>query len=354
MELGEVGFALFGELEGGGAEGEVVGLIEKKGAKFFGIGAAEEGGADGGVEMGEFGDGEAALIGIAFLFAEKALGEDAEEGAGDLVGFDAHFEEAGEGGGGFAGVEGGDEAVAGEGGLDSEGGGGGVADFAEHEDLGILAEDGLEGAVVGHLAVGGDFDLGDVGEEAFDGVFEGDDGESGVGGGDVFEEGVDGGGFSGAGGSGDEEHAGVGFGETVEGIEGVGREREVVEGLGLGEVGGEAEDGAEAVGDGDDGEAEVDGFRGWIGIEGGVDAAFLRDVEAIGEELGEDHEAEDGGAAEIEGKLLDGGEEPVDAEFDVKSGGGGFEVDVGGGGGEGAAEEGVDELGGVGGEDGVV
>ena len=148
-------------------EGLVGGGIFEDGAEFFGVGAAENGGAEVGSELGVFGERDAAFVEVSLAAPDEALGEDGEKGAGDLVGFDRHFEEAGDGGGGVAGVESGDEAVAGEGGLDGERGGGGVADFAEHEDLRVLAEDGLEGAVVGELAVGRDFDLRDAGDEAF-------------------------------------------------------------------------------------------------------------------------------------------------------------------------------------------
>ena len=65
---------------------------------------------------------------------------------------------------------------------------------------------------VSELAEGGDFDLGDAGEGALDGVFQGDEADAGLGGGDVGEEGVDGSGFAGAGRAVEDQHAGFGGG----------------------------------------------------------------------------------------------------------------------------------------------
>jgi hypothetical protein len=131
----------------------------------------------------------------------------------------------------------------------------------------------------------------------------------------------------------------------VEGGEDVPGKAEGVEGARLGEVGGEAYDGAEAVGDGHDGEAQVEVLAGVRD----ADAAFLGDVEAVGEETSEDHEAEDGRLAEVGREGLDAFEETIEAEADVGAGGEGFEVEVGSAGGKGAGEEGVDVDGGIGG-----
>lgn len=115
--------------------------------------------------------------------------------------------EAFEGVGGVGAVEGGEDEVSGFRGLESGDGGFGVADFADHDDVGALSERGAQAGGEG-WGVGADFPLGEPaligGEEVFDGIFEGDD----VAGGslvEMAEQGGDGGGFSGTGGSADEE-----------------------------------------------------------------------------------------------------------------------------------------------------
>src|SRR5437867_7315461 len=95
--------------------------------------------------------------------------------------------------------------MAGEGCVDGDGGSFEVADFAEHDDVGGLAEHGAQGQGEGQADGFADLDLVDAPEDVFDGVFDGDD--FAVGAVDEVEAGVKGGGFAGAGGAGDEQDA---------------------------------------------------------------------------------------------------------------------------------------------------
>ena len=111
------------------AEGEVLplGWVEAV-LDEFGVGVAHAGGAE-----------------VADL-ADEALGEDAVEGGDEVVGFDAHVEEAAEDVDDVVGVDGGEDEVAGEGGVDGDLRGFGVADFADEDLVGVVAEDGAEAA----------------------------------------------------------------------------------------------------------------------------------------------------------------------------------------------------------------
>ena len=107
--------------------------------------------------------------------ADETLGdEQTNTGAEDGVDAD-EIDNAGEGGGGGVGVEAGEDEMTGDGSLDGGAGGVGVADFADHDDVGVEAEDATEAFGEGAAVVGVDGDLGDAGDAVFDGVFEGDD-----------------------------------------------------------------------------------------------------------------------------------------------------------------------------------
>jgi len=73
----------------------------------------------------------------------------------------------------------------------------------------------------------------------------------------------------------------------------------------------------------------------------------LGDVGAVREELGEDHEARDDGAAVWLGVGGDGGEQAVNPEAGFVAGGDGFEVEVGGAVAQGLGQELGDDVGGV-------
>src|SRR5690606_5335003 len=77
-------------------------------------------------------------------FPDQSLCDHALEAGADQVGFDAHVDQAGDGAGGVVGVEGAQHQVAGEGGAHGDVGGFAVADFADQDDVGVVAEDGAE------------------------------------------------------------------------------------------------------------------------------------------------------------------------------------------------------------------
>jgi dipeptidase E len=235
-------------LAGGGGEGLAVGAGE----------IARQAGPTWGAIRREDAAGEGAVGGAA---ADEALSEDAADGGGEGEGFDTEVEEAREDEGGAAGVDGGGDEVAGEAGLERDGGGLAVADLADEDDVGVLAEEGAEGAGDREARGGVDLGLADAGDAAFDGVLDGDDGAAAAAGEEVAEGGVEGGGLAAAGGAGEEDDA---FG-LVEGVREVGEDG-----------GGEAEVGEGAGGGGADLEAEGRAFAVDRGVGRDADLAASR------------------------------------------------------------------------------
>jgi hypothetical protein len=139
-------------------------------------------------------DGGVGLEAVPADTADEALGDGADEGGADEEGFDAHFEEPGNGGDAVVGMEGREDEVAGLGGADGYFGGFGIADFADEDDIGVMTEDGAEAAGEGEADIVAGLDLRDAFELVFDGVFDGDDFALSVVG--VGECGVEGGGFA--------------------------------------------------------------------------------------------------------------------------------------------------------------
>ncbi len=111
------------------------------------------------------------------------------------------LQEAGDGTWGAGGVNGGEDQVAGFGGLDRCLEGEAVAHFTDEDDVGVFTHEGADGGFIG-FDVEADFALVDVGfvihVEIFDGVFDGDDVDV-FGFVDLFEHRGDGGGFTGTG-----------------------------------------------------------------------------------------------------------------------------------------------------------
>ena len=64
---------------------------------------------------------------------------------GDQEGLDADVDQAGDRAGRVVGVQGGEDEVTGQGGVDGDGGRLHVADFPEHDDVGRLAEHRAQG-----------------------------------------------------------------------------------------------------------------------------------------------------------------------------------------------------------------
>src|SRR4051812_34828161 len=137
--------------------------------------------------------------------ADEALGEDAVQCGDEVVGFNAHVEEASEDVDDIVGVDGGEDEVASQSGVDGDLGGFLVTDFADEDLVGVVAEDGAQAAGEGEAFFLVYRDLGDTADLVFDRVFDGDDLVFVAL--DFIEGGVEGGGFAGAGGTGDEHHA---------------------------------------------------------------------------------------------------------------------------------------------------
>jgi hypothetical protein len=76
--------------------------------------------------------------------ARQALCDDQGHRRGDVVGRDAHVHQARNGLRRVVGVQGGEHQVAGLRGLDRDLGGFQVADFADHDDVRVLAQEGAQ------------------------------------------------------------------------------------------------------------------------------------------------------------------------------------------------------------------
>jgi hypothetical protein len=63
------------------------------------------------INCDEFGQGESAAVSIAVFSADQALGDDAVKAAGELIRFDAHFQETGDRSSRRRGVQGGNESM---------------------------------------------------------------------------------------------------------------------------------------------------------------------------------------------------------------------------------------------------
>src|ERR1700733_10699902 len=76
--------------------------------------------------------------------ADQALGQDAVQRGDEVVGFDAHIEESAEDVDNVVGMDGGEDEVAGKGGIDGDLRGFLVADFANKDLVGVVAQDGTQ------------------------------------------------------------------------------------------------------------------------------------------------------------------------------------------------------------------
>lgn len=117
------------------------------------------------------------LLGLA-LGAEspnKALGEDRVQGRADEEGLESDVDETSDRTGGVVGVEGAEDEVAREGCLDADVSGFFIADFAQEDDVGVLAEEGAESGGEGHPDFFVGLGLIDAVEVVFDRVLNGRD-----------------------------------------------------------------------------------------------------------------------------------------------------------------------------------
>lgn len=114
------------------------------------------------------GDGDGGFAGWA-QEADQTLGEDEVKRVGDEVRLDLEVKESKDGGDGFFGVDAGEDQVAGHGGLHGGAGGFLIADFANEDHIGVLAEDAAEECAEGVALVFIDGDLRDIVDLIFDG-----------------------------------------------------------------------------------------------------------------------------------------------------------------------------------------
>src|SRR5580658_3704354 len=191
-------------------------LMDGGAAAVAGAGALDAAGALPEAEAAPLGGVEAVKlklgVGVGDLAAaevadgpDETLGEDAVECGDEVVGLNAHVEEAAEDVDDVVGVDSGEDEVAGERGVDGDLRGLGVADFADEDLVGVVAEDRAQAACEGEALFLVDWDLSDAADLVLDRVFDGDD--LVLFGLDLVERGVERGGFTGAGGAGDEHHA---------------------------------------------------------------------------------------------------------------------------------------------------
>src|SRR6202011_1355939 len=137
--------------------------------------------------------------------ANQPLGQDAVQRRYKVVSFHAHVEESSEHIQNVIGVDRGEDQVAGQRGVDGDLGGFLVADFAHHDFVGVMTQDGPKTAGEGETLLFVYRDLGDALDLVLHRVFDGDDLVFVVL--DLTEGGVQRSGFSGAGGTGDQNHA---------------------------------------------------------------------------------------------------------------------------------------------------
>src|SRR5207253_4110873 len=94
------------------------------------------------------------------------------DGGADQVRLDADVHQSRDRRGGVVGVQGGEHQVSGEGGLDGDPGGFGVADFAQQHDVGVLTEQAAQRRGEGHADLVVHLRLVGGGELVLDRVFD--------------------------------------------------------------------------------------------------------------------------------------------------------------------------------------
>src|SRR5216684_127995 len=198
------------------AVGEVQQLADGRAAVESGAGTFQASGAldqrygrpHRGIEAG-FGQ----FLGRMFLrplavgadYADQALGHDAVERGHKVIRLDAHVDETADDVGDVVGVDGSEDQVAGERGLDGDLSGFLVADFADHDLVRVVAQDGAQTAGEGEAFFLVDGNLGDATQLVFDRVLDGNDFVFvGL---DLVDGRVEGGCFARAGRSGNQHHA---------------------------------------------------------------------------------------------------------------------------------------------------
>src|SRR6266542_4101828 len=276
--------------------------------------------------------------------AHQALGQHAVERGDEVVEVDLHVEEAAEDVDDVVRVHGGEDQVAGQRRLHRDRRRLLVADLADHDLVGVVAEDGPEAAREGEALLLVDGDLGDAAELVLDRILDGDDLVLGAL--DLRQRGVERGGLARAGRPGDQHHTVRLLDELAElqqhlVVEAEDVEPQVLE-LGVHRLLVEnTDDRVLAVRGGDDADAEVDGAAGDAQLEAAVlGLALLGDVE-----LGHDHDAaDDRGVVALVDRVEGLVEHAVDAVLDDDLVVARLDVDVRGPALDSVEDDGVDQL----------
>ena len=108
-------------------------------------------------------------------FAHETLGDESAHGTGDEEGFDVHVEEAGDAADRIVGVKGAEDQVTGEGGTNGNFGRLVVAHFADHDDIGVTAEETAQEIGEGVADLGLDRALVHPGQLVLDRILDGED-----------------------------------------------------------------------------------------------------------------------------------------------------------------------------------
>ena len=109
------------------------------------------------------------------MLAHQPLRQDAVERRDEVVEIDLHVQEAAENVDDVVGVDGGEDEVAGERRLHGDGRRLFVADLADHDLVGVVAEDGAQSAGERQSLLLVDRDLRDAAELVLDRILDGDD-----------------------------------------------------------------------------------------------------------------------------------------------------------------------------------
>ena len=107
--------------------------------------------------------------------ADEALGEEGFHDRGEQERLDAHVDQSRDAADGVVGVQGAEDKVAGHGRADRDLGGLDVANFADHDDVRVLAQDVAQAVGEGEADLRFHVDLRDAGEAIFDRFLDRDD-----------------------------------------------------------------------------------------------------------------------------------------------------------------------------------
>ena len=269
---------------------------------------------------------------------DQTLGDREDQGAGDQERVRAHVDETRQRRGGRVGVQGGEDEVAGEGGLERQLGGLRVADLAHQHDVRVLPQHRAEPGLEGHAGLDVDLHLRDPGQLDLDRVLQGDDVLLGVE--DLRDAGVEGVRLARPGRTGDQNEALRGVQGAAERLQLVRLEAEHVQARHVVALGEDPDDGLLAVQAGQGGHAGVDPRTG----DDDLRPAVLRDAPLGDVETGDDLDPRQHRPGRLAGGDHDVAQDAVDPEADAQAVALGLHVDVRGAELDGLVQDLVDEL----------